>query len=189
MTPTRPNIILIITDQQQETYRTRADYGNRTGAFEWNLPEETHSDMFVGDLAAWWIDAKPQTRPLFLQIGLPGPHPPYDPVPRHLTPYLHKDLPLPTVSDEGLRGQPSAQKELIEHNTRVDHDSIVWTKSPSREQLHTLRAHYSANVTMIDEKVGEFLDALQRRGYLDNSIVVFTSDHGDCLGDHGNIQK
>ena len=42
---------------------------------------------------------------------------------------------------------------------------------------------------MIDEKVGEIMDALERNGYLDNSILIFTSDHGDCLTDHGHSQK
>ena len=51
------------------------------------------------------------------------------------------------------------------------------------------RAHYLANVTMIDEKVGDILRALDEKGLLENSIVVFTSDHGDTMGDHGQSQK
>ncbi len=46
-----------------------------------------------------------------------------------------------------------------------------------------------ANVEMIDKKVGEILDALEEKGYLDNAVVIFTSDHGDCLTDHGHSQK
>ena len=42
---------------------------------------------------------------------------------------------------------------------------------------------------MIDEKVGEILNALEEEGYIDNTIVIFTSDHGDCMSDHGHIQK
>jgi arylsulfatase A-like enzyme len=42
---------------------------------------------------------------------------------------------------------------------------------------------------MIDEKVGEIIDALEQNDYLDNSIIIFTSDHGDCLTDHGHSQK
>jgi arylsulfatase len=42
---------------------------------------------------------------------------------------------------------------------------------------------------MIDEKVGEILQVLDARGYLDNALVIFTSDHADALGDHGHIQK
>jgi arylsulfatase A-like enzyme len=46
-----------------------------------------------------------------------------------------------------------------------------------------------ANVTMIDEQIGRILHALEARGYLDNAVVIFTSDHGDALGDHGHSQK
>ena len=51
------------------------------------------------------------------------------------------------------------------------------------------RAHYFANVEMIDTQVGRIMDALERRGTLENSIIIFTSDHGDNLGDHGLSQK
>ena len=44
-------------------------------------------------------------------------------------------------------------------------------------------------MTMIDDKVGEILKTLDDKGYLDNALVIFTSDHGDALGDHGHIQK
>lgn len=178
-----------LVKQQRELYRQRDDYGQRLGAFEWELPPHTHSDMFVGDLATWWIDNKPDTQPFFLEIGFPGPHPPYDPVPRYLDYYADKEIPLPEVTEQELALQPKAQQELIDHNTKVDHDSIVWSKQPDREQLLRLRKHYLANVTMIDEKVGQILTALENKGYLENTVVIFTSDHGDCLGDHGHIQK
>jgi arylsulfatase A-like enzyme len=175
--------------QQREQYRQRPDYRERMGALEWELPEETQSDMFVGDMATWWLETHPQEQPLFLQIGFPGPHPPYDPIPRYAEPYLAKDLPLPNVTQAELDSQPAAFKQLREHNFNIDHDSVVHLPNPTREQLHRLRAYYLANMTMIDEKVGQILGALDAQGYLENSIVIFTSDHGDCLGDHGHIQK
>ena len=49
-----------LVKQQRELYRQRADYRDRLGAFEWELPEELHSDMFVGDMATWWIRTKPK---------------------------------------------------------------------------------------------------------------------------------
>jgi arylsulfatase A-like enzyme len=175
--------------QQRELYRQRADYRDRLGAFEWELPEDTHPDNFVGDMATWWIDSYPKTQPLFLQIGFPGPHPPYDPVPRYAEPYLKKNLPLLEVTQHELDNQPPAFKELREHNHQIDHDSVVLELNPTHEQRHLQRACYLANVTMIDEKVGQILQALERNGYLDNSIIIFTSDHGDCLTDHGHSQK
>ncbi len=178
-----------LVKQQRESYRQLPDYNERLGAFEWNLPEDLHSDMFVGDMASWWIESYPQTQPLFLEIGFPGPHPPYDPPLKYAEPYLRRELPLLEVSQEELDGQPQPFKAMRQHNCDVDHDSVVHQLNPTREQRHRQRAYYLANVTMIDEKIGKILASLDKQGYLDNSVVIFTSDHGDCLGDHGHSQK
>ncbi len=180
-----------LVKQQRELYRKLDDYADRLGAFEWELPEDTHPDNFVGDMACWWLDAHPNTdpKPLFLQIGFPGPHPPYDPVMRYAEPYLEKELPLYEVSQEELENQPPPFQELRDHNSKIDHDSVIMPLQPSQEQRHRQRAYYCANVTMIDEKVGQIVESLDRNGYLDNSVIIFTSDHGDCLTDHGHSQK
>ncbi len=171
------------------TYREREDYADRLGAFEWELPEELHSDVFVSRHAQWWLDTYPGREPFFLQIGFPGPHPPYDPVPRHLDAYRDRDVPLPVVDEEDLAGQPDALRELREHHQANDHDAIVHLADPTPEQSRHQRRHYLANVTMIDEQIGLLIEALERRGVLDNTVILFTSDHGDCLGDHGHSQK
>ena len=72
---------------------------------------------------------------------------------------------------------------------RLDFDSIAWRSDATPRELLDLRRHYAANVSMIDAKVGEILQALDTRGYLDNALVIFTSDHADALGDYGHIQK
>jgi arylsulfatase A-like enzyme len=179
-----------LVKQQRELYRRLPDYKDRLGAFYWEMPEELHSDFFVGNMAKWWIKTKPaMDKPFFLQIGFPGPHPPYDPPRRYAEPYLKKDFPLHRGSAEETAAQPPAQKILREENITVDHDSVVWKECPTDEELRRMLAHYYANVTMIDEKIGEILEALTQRGCLENTIVVFTSDHGDCLGEHGHIEK
>jgi arylsulfatase A-like enzyme len=179
-----------LVKQQREFYRQRADYDERLGAFEWELPEDTHPDFFVGDMAIDWVRIKPKREePLFLQVGFPGPHPPYDPVPRYAEPYLQRELPLPTFTEEEIASQPPPFQAMRVHNTQVDHDSIAYTLDPTPEQLHRQRAYYLANVTMIDEKIGELLEALESKGYLEDAVVIFTSDHGDCLSDHGHSQK
>lgn len=178
-----------LVKQQRKFYREREDYKDALGAFDWELPEDTHPDFFVGDMATWWINNKPPMTPLFLQIGFPGPHPPYDPVARYTDHYLSQKLPIDPVTEEDLAGQPPALKELRKHNFEIDHDSVVLELQPSEAQRQRQRAYYLANVTMIDEKVGEIMEALETNGYLENSIIVFTSDHGDCLTDHGHSQK
>jgi len=179
-----------LVKQQRELYRQRDDYRESLGAFDWELQEDMHADAFVGNLATWWLRTKPKPdEPLFLQIGFPGPHPPYDPPRRYAEPYMKKDLPIKTVTSADLDGQPEVFRQMREHNCEVDHDSVVHQANPTAEQRKRQRAYYLGNVTLIDEKVGEILQALEKKGYLDDAVVIFTSDHGDCLTDHGHSQK
>lgn len=178
-----------LVKQQRVMYRQREDYREALGAFDWELPEETQSDVFVGQFAKWWIKHHPKEQPLFMEIGFPGPHPPYDPTKEHADAYMQKDLPLMDVTDEEMENLPEAYKGMRVHNSEVDHDSVHMPLNPTREQRHRQRAYYLANVTMIDEQVGQIMDALEEEGYLDNSVIIFTSDHGDCLTDHGQSQK
>ena len=172
------------------TYRRRADYRERLGAFEWELPEDLHADNFVGNLARHWLDTYPDhDAPFFLQVGFPGPHPPYDPPPRHLDPYREREMPAAHRTPEDLDAQPAPLKALRRQHVDNDHDAIVHLEDPTEEQLQRQRRHYYANVTLIDEQVGGLLQALEDRGVLENTVVVFTSDHGDALGDHGHSQK
>ena len=178
-----------LVKQQREQYRQLPDYRERLGAFEWLLPEDSHPDHFVGDLACWWIQNHPPTAPLFLQIGFPGPHPPYDPTPEFAEKYVDRNLNIARVLQSDLDSQPPPFHAMRIHNHEVDHDSVVHLLEPSPAQRQRQRAYYLANVEMIDVKIGRILDALQQQGYLDNAVVIFTSDHGDCLTDHGHSQK
>ncbi|MHC4993967.1 MAG: sulfatase family protein [Planctomycetota bacterium] len=178
-----------LVKQQREQYRLRDDYNDSLGAFTWDLPEETHSDVFVGDMAEWWIRNHPIERPLFMEIGFPGPHPPYDPTPGYAEKYMKREFPLQEVKRSDLDSQPAAYKAMRIHNVEVDHDSVVHKLEPTEAERHKQRAYYMANVEMIDREVGQIMQALEDQGYLENSVVIFTSDHGDCLTDHGHSQK
>ncbi len=170
-------------------HREEPEYRERLGAFEWTLPDDMHSDNFVGAHARWWLESYPGTEPFFLQVGFPGPHPPYDPVSRHLDAYRDRDVPLPVRTPEDLASQPTALKELRAHHQANDHDSVVHLADPTDEQSRRQRRHYYANITQIDEQVGLLMEALEARKALDDTVIIFTSDHGDCLGDHGHSQK
>ncbi len=171
------------------TYRRRNDYRDQLGAFVWDLPEELHSDNFVPELAAMWLDRYHGAEPFFLQIGIPGPHPPYDPTQEYIDKYRDRELPEAIRDQSAIDRQPSALKKLRAQHLAVDHDAVVHLENPTPEQLRRQREHYFANVTMIDAQVGKLIEALQRRGVLEDTIVIFTSDHGDCLNDHGHSQK
>ncbi|MEM6916871.1 MAG: sulfatase-like hydrolase/transferase [Verrucomicrobiota bacterium] len=178
-----------LVKQQRELYRKREDYEEAIGSFTWDLDAEMQSDNFVGGMAQWWTKTYPPTEPLFLQIGFPGPHPPYDPTPEALEPYRDREIPLDPLTSEDLENQPKAYQGMRVHNNEVDHDSVVLPLAPTEEQRLNQRRHYCANVSMIDEQVGKIMESLEEQGYLENSILIFTSDHGDCLTDHGHSQK
>ena len=169
------------------TQRRRNDYGDDLGAWVWEQDEALHPDVFTGQMAKWWIERYTGDGPFFLQVGLPGPHPPYDPTQEYLDKYEDRDL--PDVIPPDPEAQPEALQDLREFMLGEDADGVVHLADPTPEQSRRQRAHYYANVTMIDTQMGEIIDALEARGALDNTIIVFTSDHGDALGDHGHSQK
>ncbi len=183
---------------KRDGYAEWPDWEERLGAYEWQLPADLHSDNFVGDMAQWWIEEHDKRwwknteqleKPIFLEIGFAGPHPPYDPVPEYIDKYIDKELPIVDPSESSLEDQPQGLRALRRTMLENNPDSIRHLENPTREQRHRQRAYYLANVSMIDTQIGRILDTLERKGYLENAVVIFASDHGDSLGDHGHSQK
>ncbi|WP_127902912.1 sulfatase family protein [Solirhodobacter olei] len=171
-------------------YRALPDYRDRLGAVDWALPRSLHPDAFVADTARWWLETRPKPERLFLQVGFPGPHPPYDPPTEYAARYLDKaGLPVPSVTQDELDHLPAYLQEKRRHDVEVDHDAVAWKADPTEAEYRRLRAHYYGNVTLIDEELGRLIETLERTGYLENCVVIFMSDHGDALGDHGLSQK
>ena len=173
--------------------RENADWQERMGAFEWPIASHLHPDEFVGDTALWWLDqcgrSYPLKQPRFLEIGFPGPHPPFDPLPELAQKYMQREFPLLEVTEAELDAQPEGLKRLRQHFESFVHDSIVHDARACHAQRQRQRAYYIANCEMIDRKVGQIIDRLDDQGLLQNSVMIFTSNHGESLGDHGLIEK
>lgn len=176
-----------VVKPDRRTYRDRPDYNESLGAFVWEKERDLHPDIFTGDLACRWLKEWNGDAPFFLEIGIPGPHPPYDPTEKDVAPYRGRDLPKAIRAD--MENQPAVLRRLRENHMREDHDAVVHLAEPTEDQKQRQREHYYANVTMIDEIVGKVRDALRERGVEDNTVIIFSSDHGDCLNDHGHSQK
>lgn len=173
--------------------QTRDDFSERLGAFPWEFEEADQSDMWTGDQAVQWIENYQGKAPFFLWVGFPGPHEPYDPPPRFLEQY--KDRPMPPahgnhagLTDPALK-KPWESKAYADFIEKGEGDHQIDLSKADPERIENTRRHYAANITAIDEKVGEILAALEKRGELENTIIVFTSDHGDALFDSGLIYK
>ncbi len=158
-------------------------YAANMGAFVSPLPEEHQIDSFIGREAVRWIEGL-DDRPFFGWISFNNPHDPYDPPADFADRYLDAPIPEPVGSAEELAEKPAYQREI----SPVFRDNLLYLTDYSRmtpETIRRMRAYYYAQVTMIDRRIGEILDALERRGLRDSTLIVFSSDHGDHLGDHG----
>lgn len=149
--------------------------------FPWLIDPGDHIDTYTGRTAADWIRRYHDTRPFYLQVCFPGPHNPYDSPRRYRALYEKLDVELPPGN---LRPPGRPQSALVEMTRQYQDISKI-----TPEQHRALQIAYYAKVTLIDEAIGEVLSALGDRDLLENTWIIYTSDHGDMLGDHLLAQK
>ena len=150
----------------------------------WHLDEHLHSDVFIGNSAVAWIRSHRGERPLFLQVGFTGPHEPWDPLPRHLGMYKNRELPQALWREGELEEKPPQHAHIKQHHATTRHESQIDLDDATPADIAEMRRHYYAKITTVDEQIGRVLDELEARGYLENSLIIFCSDHGEMLGDH-----
>ena len=155
----------------------------------WHLEEKFHSDVFIGDSAKAWIRDYKGEKPFFLQVGFTGPHEPWDPLPRHLDMYDGREMPPAVFREDELDDKPPQHAAHKEMHATTGHESVIDMYSPDAEDIARMRRHYYAKITTVDEQLGQVLEALESRGFLDNSLLLFCSDHGEMLGDHTMAYK
>ena len=90
------------------TQRRLEDYGDKMGAWVWPLDKKLHPDLFTGQMAKWWLDRYTGEGPYFLQVGIPGPHPPYDPTQDYLDMYACLLYTSPSPRDRTRSRMPSS---------------------------------------------------------------------------------
>jgi len=160
------------------------DWKQKYQGVPWHLEEKFHSDVFIGDSALAWIRDYRGKEPFFLQVGFTGPHEPWDPLQRHLEMYEGRELPKRVFREGELEEKPPQHAAHKEMHAMTEHESVIDMYSPTEEDIERMRRHYYAKITTVDEKLGQVVEGLEARGYLDNSLLIFCSDHGELLGDH-----
>ena len=140
-----------------------------------------HTDGMLASDAEWVLErcARDRGRPFFLAVGFYRPHTPYVAPKEYFEGYPQEKMPLVEGVEEDQRDLPA--QALGSH--KRDHELLT---DDLRQQA--IQAYF-ASITFMDAQVGRVLDALERLGLSDNTIIVFTSDHGYHLGEHGLWQK
>ncbi|MFM7180786.1 MAG: sulfatase [Verrucomicrobiales bacterium] len=169
-------------DEEGDIFSLReGEFGGTLSWYASPRGSEFHTDAIMAKDAAWVLErcAREPQRPFFLAVGFFRPHTPY------VSPKSYfEHYPLEKISL--VQGVDKDQQDIP--------PLALASRKPEQEKLtDDLRRQaiqaYFASITFMDEQVGLVLDSLKRLGLEENTIVVFTSDHGYHLGEHGLWQK
>lgn len=138
------------------------------------LPEELHPTRWTGDRAVEFIEKYERPEPFFLKVSFARPHSPYDPPQRFWDMYREKDMPPSHVGEWAEKHAPLGEKANYNR----------WHGDLGLAQVRRSRRGYYGSVSFIDEQIGRVLKALEQRDMLEDTFILFTTDHGDMLGDH-----
>jgi len=153
-------------------------------------PIEHHPTTWCAQKAIIFMEANAGgRRPWLFSANIFDPHHPFDPPLEVLQPYLDRldSLPLPSFDPEELATKPVYQS--IDHRTAYGGKAGLPFADMSDHDHRLVRAAYWAMCDLIDHQVGRMLEALERTGQRDSTVVIFMSDHGEMLGDHGIYLK
>lgn len=141
------------------------------------LSDTLHPTYWTAKKSIEVIDSHSKDQPLFLKVSFARPHSPYDPPAKYYDLYKDRAIDAPWIGDWcGDFG-------------KYEHTPDAAYADYGTEYAVNSRKHYAASVTFIDEQVGRVVAKLKEEGLYDNSIIIFTSDHGDMLGDHHHWRK
>jgi choline-sulfatase len=170
-----------------EVYRQTIKARFRGGEQHWEadtspLPQELDLTSFLAAEAETWIGARPTGRPWFLQLSFVQPHVPLigDPVwaDHYAGAGIERTAPaLPESSHDGW----ARHLEFLRAHSHSELLTDEFVLAGARQ--------YYAMVSLIDQKIGTLLALLERKGILDNTWLIYSSDHGEMLGDHGLMAK
>ena len=171
-----------LEEQPSITTLTPNQFGGTLSWYASPKSDEFHTDALMASDAEWVLErcAKQKQRPFFLALGFFRPHTPYV-APKE--PYfgMHPEESMPVVT--GIKEDQADIPPAGLGSYKKEQDKLT---DPLRRQA---RQAYNASISFMDAQVGRVIETLDRLGLTDNTIIVFTSDHGYHVGEHGLWQK
>lgn len=154
------------------------------------LPAEFHHTNWVADQTIDFVGAE-TARPFFAVCSFPDPHMSFCPPEPYCSLYAPAEVPLPRWSDGELSHMPPHFKAYYEGTGYCA--EFFWSGELNMrpaiahmpEQWRDMIAHYWGQVTFIDDAIGRLMGTLDERGLRQSTVVIFTTDHGALMGDHG----
>ncbi|MFC0582219.1 sulfatase family protein [Micrococcoides hystricis] len=153
------------------------------------IPAAAHPTRFVGDKAIENLERCAQTEdPFFLFVSFPDPHHPFAPPKEYADRYDPAQLSLPETFHDDPQQVPAHIRAMLDRRGVPDEDPTM-TFAVTEEQYSAALAAQYGLIEFMDEQIGRVLQHLEDSGQAENTIILFTSDHGDLFGDHGLMLK
>jgi arylsulfatase len=154
------------------------------------LPVEAHHSTWVGEVTAEILRREAAAgRPFLVWASFPDPHHPFRPPAACADRYEGQPVPMPLRRPGELDDKPPHFK--LYHQGQMFHEGAGFQDPSglSDEQMRDIIRYTYAMITLVDDNVGRILRALEDTGLAENTVVLFLSDHGELLGDHGLMTK
>lgn len=151
----------------------------------WMYEENLHPTNWVAEKSIEFLKRRDPSKPFFLMSAFVRPHSPLDPPKAYFDQYINQDISLPEVGD-WVDTWSGAIKDTEDINA-VDVSTANGKLQP-KAMKRALAAYYGC-ITHIDHQIGRLIQALHDFGVYKNTIILFTSDHGDLIGDHNLFRK
>jgi len=162
----------------------------RSGAWHNAIPKEHHHTHFFTDQLIDWLGRRETASsddPFFAWLSFPDPHGPFCPPAPYCYMYDPADMPSPVPLDDDLDNKPPHYRWSVTGERSWYGGGVA--KDIPEDQSRQVRALYYGQISFIDDMVGRVIDALDRLNLTDTTYVVFTSDHGEMIDDHGQSGK
>jgi arylsulfatase len=154
-----------------------------------SIPPALHQTTWCADVTIQFIEehapaeaggtSERAGQPWLMSFNCFDPHPPFDPPREYMAHFDLDEMPAPLFRESDLAHQQELAPVVFQSTAQP----------PEAIDAKRVKAAYYAMIELIDDNLRRMLDALERTGQRENTIIIFTSDHGEALGDHGLLQK
>ena len=156
---------------------TGLHYTDHRGGGYFLYAESLHPTNWTAQQAVNFLKNYQEDQPWLVKVSFQRPHPPFDAPKRWYDYYADKSFPMPNVGAwaEEKYGDKTGSLEILKNATSGNF---------SEEEIHHSLQSYYAGISYVDEQIGRVIQALKMRGEYENTLILFTADHGDMMGDN-----
>jgi len=151
------------------------------------LPYEHSIERFTGEETLRFLRERDRDRPFFAHMTFQRPHAPIAPPKEYFDLYDPEDVTLPENAVDYFENRFASKPDFMRRT--LENGCGYPLADPDPRRLKRCLASYYALITLIDMEIGRVLDLLEEAGDLDNTVIVYTADHGDFAGEHGLFHK